>query len=140
MWEMISRVRSWRVAVAALWIVIWFVVAVRYHINEPIGELSVTYGGHTYTGDPPAITLFERDGTWVLIMTAIVFGAMLVAAFDVTIRRRRRYPGTGIASAVVGALLMAFSLFGLLRGLASIGVVGLLLILASRPVKSSLTV
>jgi len=64
---------------------------------------------------------------------------MLVAAIDVAERRRRKYSGRGTASVIVGALLVAFSLFGLLWGLASIGVVGLLLILASRPTEAVVT-
>ena len=48
-------------------------------------------------------------------------------------RARRDVGSVGIATAIVGALSVASSLFGLLWGLASVGVVGLLLILASRP-------
>jgi hypothetical protein len=131
--------RRWPVAAAATWALMWLAVAVGYHINEPVGVLGVTYGGHTYTGNPPAITLFERDRSWVLIMMSIVVVAMLVAAIDVAERRRRKYSGRGTASVIVGALLVAFSLFGLLWGLASIGVVGLLLILASRPTEAVVT-
>jgi len=137
--EMHSHTRLWPVECAAAWACIWFVAGVVYHINEPVGELSVTYNGHTYTGNPPAITLFERDKTWVLIMTVIVVVAILVSYIDVTVRGRRKYGGVGNASAIVGALLVAFSLFGLLWGLASLGVVGLFLILASRPRKTAVT-
>lgn len=128
-----SHARLWPVAVAAAWACVWFVAAFVYHINEPVGVLSVTYGGHAYTGDPPATTLFERDRSWVLIMTVVVVGAILVAFIDVTGRGRRNVGNVGIASALAGVLLVAFSLFGLLWGLASVGVVGLFLILASRP-------
>jgi hypothetical protein len=133
--ELRSHARLWPVALAAVWACIWIEVAVNYHINEPIGELSVTYGGHTYAGNPPAVTLFERDGVWVLIMTTIVVSALLVSLIDVTVRSRRNFGGIGITSMISGGLLVAFSLFGLLWGLASIGVVGLFLILASQPRK-----
>jgi hypothetical protein len=132
--EMKIRVRRLPLAVAAMWAMVWLIVAVAYRINEPTGELSVTYGGHTYAGNPPAVTLFERDGVWVLIMMAIVAIAILISVLEVNIRRRRRFVGRGVASVIVGALLMAFSLFGLLWGLASFGVVGLLLHTASRPI------
>jgi uncharacterized membrane protein YhaH (DUF805 family) len=66
-------------------------------------------------------------------MAVVVAVAILVALIDVTVRGRRDVGSAGIATAIVGALLVAFSLFGLLWGLASVGVVGLLLILASRP-------
>jgi chromate transport protein ChrA len=116
------------------------VAAVVHHINEPAGVSSVTYDGHTYVGNPPAVSLFERDRSWFLIMTIIVVVAILVAFIDVTVRGRRNSGNAGIASAVAGALLVLFSLFGLLWGLASIGVVGLLLILASRPGETEVTV
>lgn len=131
--EMNSHARRWPAAVAATWTCVWLFVAFAYHINEPVGVLSVTYGGRTYTGNPPATTLFERDRTWVLLMMAIVAIAILVTSIDVTVRNRRNFNGVGIASAIAGGMLLAFSLFGLLWGLASLGVVGLFLILASRP-------
>jgi hypothetical protein len=95
--------------------------------------LSVTYDGRTYTGNPPATTLFERDRMWVFIMAVVVAVAILIAFIDVAVRGRRNVASVGIATAITGAVLVAFSLFGLLWGLASVGVVGLLLILASRP-------
>ena len=128
-----SHARLWPVAFAAAWACISLAAAFVYPIKEPVGVLSVTYGGHTYTGNPPAVTLFERDRTWVLIMAVVVAVAILVALIDVTVRGRRDVGSAGIATAIGGALLVAFSLFGLLWGLASVGVVGLLLILASRP-------
>jgi hypothetical protein len=112
----------------------WLAVAVTYHINQPVGELGVTIDGHTYTGNPPALTLYQSEGSAILIMMAFVAGLILVAAIDVTVHRRKD-GGPGYASATVGSLLMVFSLFGLLWGLASFGVVGLLLILASRPMR-----
>jgi uncharacterized membrane protein YhaH (DUF805 family) len=128
--------RRWPLVVATAWASIWLEVAVNYHINQPVGELGITIDGHTYTGNPPALTLYESEGSWVLIMTAIIVGVILVAAIDVTVRRRRKYGGTGYASAIVGVVLLTFSRFGLLWGLASFGVLGLLLIFASRPVKA----
>lgn len=52
---------------------------------------------------------------------------------------RRKDSRPGVPSLIVGALLTAFSLFGLLWGLLSIGVIGLLLMLASRPLKPAIT-
>src|SRR5579863_7390650 len=96
--------RLWPIAVATAWACIWIAVAVNYHINEPIGELSVTYDGRTYTGNPPAITFLERDRIWVLIMIVVVLAAIIVSYIDVTSRGRHNYVGPGIASAIVGAL------------------------------------
>jgi len=137
--EMNSRARSWPLLVAAIWALVCFVAAFTYHINQPIGVLSVTVGEHTYTGFPPALTLYQSDGSSVLVIAAVVAGALLMAVIDLTVRRRRNYGGPGIASAIVGVLLVAFSLFGLLWGLASIGVVGLLLIVASQTPAPSVT-
>jgi len=139
MMEMTSRTRSWPLYVAALWALVCLVVAFTYHINQPIGVLSVTISGHTYTGFPPALTLFESDGASVLVIAGVVACALLMAVIDHKVRQRRNYGGPGIASAIVGVLLVAFSLFGLLWGLASIGVVGLLLIIASQAPAAKVT-
>lgn len=128
-----SHARLWPIRIAALWAFVCLVAAVVYHINEPTGVLSVTYDGRTYTGNPPATTLFERDRMLVFIMAVVVAVAILIAFIDVAVRGRRNVASVGIATAITGAVLVAFSLFGLLWGLASVGVVGLLLILASRP-------
>ena len=137
--EMTSRTRSWPLYVAALWALVCLVAAFTYHINQPIGVSSVTISGHTYTGFPPALTLFESDGASVLVIAGVVAGALLMAVIDHLVRQRRNYGGPGIASAIVGVLLVAFSLFGLLWGLASIGVVGLLLIIASQAPAAKVT-
>ncbi len=128
------RDRRWPLSVAALWASAWLVGAFIYHVNQPIGELTVTIGGHTYTGDPPALTLYQSDAAAVLVLTAVVATALLAVLVDVAVRRRRNYEGVGVASVIVGGLLLVFSLFGLLWGVASFGVVGALLLLASRPV------
>lgn len=118
---------------AVLWALVCLLVSVGYHISEPAGVLSITIGNQTYTGNPPALSLYQRDQVSILLAAAIVFGALLVSAIDVEVRWRRKSPSPGVASAIVGAALILFSLFGLLWGVLSIGVVGLLLIVASRP-------
>lgn len=128
------RDRRLPLVAASAWALLWFVVALTYHINQPLGELSVTVGDHTYTGNPPALALYESDQDGVTVLTAVVVILITVATIDVMVRRYRNYRGTGITSASAGGLLMVFSLLGLLWGLASLGVVGLLLVLASRPV------
>ncbi len=125
---------------ASAWALLWLVVAFTYHINQPLGELGVTVGGHTYTGNPPALTLYENDQAGITVLTAAVAIAITVSAMDVMVRRSRNYQGIGVTSAIAGGLLLVFSLFGLLWGLVSFGIVGLLLILASRPMAATLVV
>ena len=108
MMEMTSRTRSWPLYVAALWALVCLVVAFTYHINQPIGVLSVTISGHTYTGFPPALTLFESDGASVLVIAGVVAGALLMAVIDHLVRQRRNYGGPGIASAIVGVCWWRF--------------------------------
>lgn len=122
------------VAAASLWTLACFAVAVGYHINEPPGVQSITLNGHTYVGSPPALSLMQRDPNAVLLAAVLVLVAILVAAVDVDRRRRRDDRRPGVASVIVGVLLVLFSLFGLGWGLASLGVVGLLVVLASRPI------
>ena len=132
---MTCLVRRWSVAIAATWALLWLAVAFTYHINEPPGVQSITMNGHTYVGSPPALSLFERDNFSVLLAMVLVTVAILVTFLDVSSRRRRADGRPGPASVIAGSLLVVYSLLGLLWGLLSIGVVGLLLILASRPTK-----
>lgn len=116
-----------------LWSLVWVGVAFGYHIDEPAGVLSITINGHTYTGNPPALTLVERDPFSIYLGLAIVGAAILTAVIEATALTRRQSDARAVASAVGGGLLVAYSLLGLLWGLLSIGVVGGLLALSSRP-------
>ncbi len=116
-----------------LWSLVRIVVAFGYHINEPAGVLSITINNTTYTGNPPALSLFERDPLSVYLALTVVGAALAFSVVD-ALGLARRTPGErSIVAVVAGALLVAFSLFGLLWGLLSIGVVGVLLIVSSRP-------
>jgi hypothetical protein len=134
--KMSTHPRRWPVVAAACWSLVWLAAAFSYHINEPVGVLGITLNGHTYTGSPPALTLFERDRFPLILGTVIVVAALTVSAIDVALRSRRKDSRAGVPSLVVGLSLAAFSLFGLLWGLLSVGIVGAFLVLASRPPKS----
>ena len=123
--------RRWFVVPAALWALLWTFVVFCYHINEPVGMLSLTTNGHTYIGNPPALTLFERDRMSVWLALAVAGAAFCVTAAEILIQRHRRSPGHAMISRVAGGLLIAYSVLGLLWGLASIGVVGSLVVLSS---------
>lgn len=125
--------RSWPLGGAVLWSLVWIVVAFGYHINEPAGVLSITINNTTYAGNPPALSLFQRDPLSIYLALAVVCAALAFSVVD-ALGLARRAPGErSIVAAVAGALLVAFSLFGLLWGLLSIGVVGVLLVISSRP-------
>lgn len=100
-------------------------------MKEPAGVISVTTNGHTYQGSalhPPGLTLFQRDPTAEVLGGAFVFGGLLVGWIELIYRLRRESKERGVAAIIVGSLLVMFSLFGLIVGVASIGLVGALLI------------
>ena len=102
----------------------------RYHINEPVGMTSITTNGHTYYGDPPALTLLERDPVSFSIITIALGLGLLVALVDLEVRRIRGLSGYGVGAVFAGIGMIVFSLLGLLWGLASVGVDGALMVLA----------
>jgi hypothetical protein len=102
----------------------------RYHINEPSTITAITTNGHTYYGDPPALTLLERDPVSFSIITIALGLGLFVALVDLEVRRRRNLSGYGVGAVFAGIAMILFSLLGLLWGLASVGVDGALLILA----------
>ena len=78
-------------------------------------------------------TLYRQDHT-IFWEFAIILGAVLgEGTVDLAVRTRRRSPRSGVPTIVVGSTLAAFSLFGWIWGLASLGVIGGLLALSARP-------
>ncbi|MGH9020004.1 MAG: hypothetical protein ACRDV0_03190 [Acidimicrobiales bacterium] len=115
---------------AVLWAIVSVVVGVAYHAPEPTGVLSITIGGHTYVGNPPMLTLLERDPTSAAFGLGAMAVGVLVGLSDTLIWSRTRSASSGTSSIVAGVVVTLFSLFGLLLGLASIGVVGTLIVLS----------
>jgi magnesium-transporting ATPase (P-type) len=129
----------WRwvsLASATLWAVGVGLFVFGYHINEPVGELSVTTGGRTYVGNPPALSLHEKNGTmWEIALFLI--GLVLVAgATDLVVRTLRQSTGLGILAIAGGGLLVLYSLFGLIYGLLGVGTIGVLVVLVGLPMKA----
>jgi hypothetical protein len=113
---------------ALLWSFVAVAMLLRYHVPEPQGVLSVTINGHTYVGNPPALTLFQRD-TVSFVTVIIVLGAGLLAAtIDLVMRFLQHSTRIGTLAIVAGGAVVLVSIFGSLVGLAGVGVVGLLLI------------
>ncbi|HET9089454.1 MAG TPA: hypothetical protein VFN54_04050 [Acidimicrobiales bacterium] len=121
--------RRWTLAAAAGYALLWLWVACAYHINEPAGIRGIA--------NPPALTLYQRNSLFVVYSVIVVAIAFFLAALDSEVRERRHNRRRGRVCVIVGSLLIAYSLFGHFWGLASVGVVGLLVIAASRPTKMS---
>lgn len=67
----------------------------------------------------------------------IAMGAGIVVAIgDLVIRKARHLIGWGYGAVAAGAAVAFFSLFGLLFGIASVGVDGVLLVLSGVPMVS----
>ncbi len=99
-----------------------------YHVGEPSGMTSITTNGHTYYGNPPARSLFERDPVSFATVSGPLGAGLLVATSDMVARSLQRTSRSGTAAIVAGAVVVLISLFGLLIGLAGVGVVGVFLI------------
>ncbi|MHB1208199.1 MAG: hypothetical protein ACYC1I_00650 [Acidimicrobiales bacterium] len=120
---------SWFFLVLAL---LWSGVAVGillgYHVPEVPGMTSITTNGHTYYGNPPALTLFERDPVSFVTVSITLGAGLLVATIDLIASSMQRITRSGTAAVVSGAIVLLISLFGLLVGVAGVGVVGIFLI------------
>jgi hypothetical protein len=118
------------VVAAIAWAILTLIALTRYHVDQPLGEKSVTTGGHTYYGNPPALTLRQSDPVSFFIIAITLVVGTLVATVDLVVRRLKRSRGWATGAVIAGADMIVFSLFGLLLGLATMGVVGALLVLA----------
>lgn len=121
---------------ATLWTLVIVVVVFWYHVAEPKGILSITVNGHTYTGNPPALTLFESDAVSAIDIVIAPAIGLLVGAASLEVRSRRRSSAPWAVALIVGGCVALFSLFGLLWGVASIGVVGVLVLLSALPIET----
>ena len=135
-----TRSVVWRwvfIATASLWSLGFAIFIFSYHIDEPHGVLTITTGGRTFAGNPPALTLYERSGViWVIALFIVGF-VILCGAADLLFRTVRSKTAPGLVAIVAGGLLVAYSLFGLVYGLLGIGIIGVLVVLAGLPMKPS---
>jgi hypothetical protein len=118
---------------ALLWAIVVVVVLARYHVPEPLGATSVTTNGHTYYGNPPALTMPESDPVSFAVITITMGLGVVVGIGDLVVRKLRSVSGWGQGAVIAGIVVILMSLFGLLLGLASIGVDGALIILSGMP-------
>jgi len=122
---------------ALVWATLTIFVATRYHLAQPRGETSVTLNGHTYVGNPPSLTLRQRDPVSFSFIVIALAAPLVIGIGDLALRVVHQATRPGYASVIIGGLAGLFSLFGLLWGVASIGVVGLLIVLSARPLGMS---
>ena len=130
---------EWRsVWMIAAWLWAGAVIAFYYghHVAQPSSPWMVS-NGRTYFTHPPAQTLAQSDHVSAEIVTIALVLTVVVGTIDLVVRLVRRMTTPGIAAVCVGGMLMLFSFFGLLRGLAAIGTVGLFVVLSGLPMKST---
>jgi len=130
---------TWRIVfLAAAWLWAGAVVAFYYgyHLAQPSTVWAVS-DGHTFSTHPPAQTLAQGDHVSAEIVTIALALTVGIGTLDLVVRLAFRMSAPGIAALCVGGLLVLFSLFGLLRGLAGIGTAGLLVILSGLPMRST---
>jgi hypothetical protein len=109
---------------AVLWSCVAVAVLLGYHLAESLGMTSITTNGHTYFGNPPALTLYERDPVSLSIIVVTLCAGLLIGAIDLLARYRQRSARVGTAAIVAGAAVVLVSLFGLLLGILGVGFVG----------------
>lgn len=128
--------RSWLLlAFAFLWSGIAFAVLLGYHVPETIGMTSITTNGHTYVGNPPALTLFQRDSVSFVIIAVTLGAGLLISLTDLIVRSSQRASRFGNGAFAAGGAVLLMSLFGLVIGLVGVGVAGGLLIASGFPQK-----
>lgn len=132
---------AWRaIFLGAAWLWAGGVMAflLSYHFAQPRSPY-LAVGGHIYYTRPPALTLDQQDPVSTKIIALALGLSLVVATVDLVVRTARRIPAPGIAALLAGGMLMLFSLFGLLRGLAGIGTVGVCVTLSGLAMKPTRT-
>lgn len=105
-----------------VWEFVIVVVVFRYHSAHFYGQ-----------------TLYVNDAVSSVSIVLVPLGRLVVGFIDLLVRTRRSLRGPGVAAMSVGGCVALFSLFGLLWGLVSVGVVGLLIVLTGQPLTASAT-
>jgi hypothetical protein len=125
--------------IAIAWAALVLVILTHYHVPEPAGVRSITTNGHTYYGNPPALTLLESDPVSFVVITIAMGLGIVVGLVDLVVGKIRDQSGWGRGAVIAGVGMVLFSLFGLLFGLATVGVDGALVVLSGVPVRSRIS-
>jgi hypothetical protein len=115
------------------------VILTHYHVPEPGSVKSITTNGRTYCGDPPALTLLESDPVSSVVITIAMGLGIVVGIVDLVVGKIRARSGWRRGAVIAGFGMGLFSLFGLLFGLATVGVDGALVVLSGVPVRSRIS-
>ena len=82
-------------------------IEVAYKIPEPPGVVAVTGGGRTYLGNPPAVTLAQRDPASVHLLAVAMGVVLVVGTIDLVVRSAVHSARWGWAALVAGVLIDA---------------------------------
>ncbi len=121
---------------AFIWAIAVFVILARYHTPEPRGMTSITTNGHTYYGNPPELTLRQRDPVSFVIILTVMGVGFVVAAINLVTCHLRQSSGIALGAVVGGVLVILVSFFGLFAGVLTVGIDGVLLVLSGQTYRS----
>jgi hypothetical protein len=119
---------------AYLWSVAVLGVVFAYHLGDAPQRVATINGKGIYI-TLAAQTLYQRDRVSAEIIATAIAIALTIATADLLYRVLRKRSGIGPAALGVGALLVAFSLFGLAWGLLALGSIALFIVLSSLPIR-----
>ena len=85
----------------------------------------------------PNQTLYESNHTLVYFGGALIVGVLVVATAELFWRLHIGRSGRGFVTTIAASCVMAFSIFGFIFGILSIGAVALLALLSAIPIKDA---
>jgi hypothetical protein len=81
-------------------------------------------------GTKNRVTVFEHSHALVIGLALVVTAVLIAGWFSLFRRRKRSSEGVGVDSVAAGAALVVVSVLGWLPGIATVGVVGALVVLS----------
>ncbi len=102
----------------------------------PVTHSNITYQDAAGNDLPQAsLTLFQKDHAIIVLGGALMLFVLAIATTELAWRVKKGRSNQGPVTTVVAACVTAFSLFGLIFGLLSIGAIGSCALLSARPLK-----
>jgi hypothetical protein len=84
-------------------------------------------------------TLFEHSHYVVILGGSLIGSILLIATIELSWRLRKNRQARGTVTTISASIVMAFSVFGFIFGVLSVGVVALFALLSAMPFKKSAT-